>query len=109
MEYARTAFFTGKLSDAEKTEFYQYMAAEVLPLINSFPGQKTLQVNYPKVIDPDGPADLLLMLQHTYTDQAAMEAALGSDNRIQSMHATNKIIEKLNIGVYHINFTRDSL
>lgn len=108
MEFARTAYFEGNLSDAEKQEFYEYMVAEVLPIIQSFPGQKSLQVNYPETIDPAGPQKLLLMLQHTYADEAAMSAALMSDRRTASMHATNKIIDKLNISVFHINFKRES-
>lgn len=109
MTFARTAYFEGDLTDSEQQEFYEYMITEVIPIIQTFPGQESLQVNYPKTIDPAGPQKLLLMLQHTYQDEATMNAALMSDQRNASMHATNKIIGRLNINVFHINFKRDTL
>lgn len=109
MKLARTAFFTGKLNEDQKEEFYAYMKAEVLPIIRSFPNNLGLQYNIPKVIDPAGPQDLLLMLQHTYDSAEEMQVALSSEQRKQSALATNKILEKLNVSVYHINFERGEL
>jgi quinol monooxygenase YgiN len=109
MVYARTAFFQGTLTAPERQEFQDYMRAEVVPILQTFPGIQTLQLNFPEVIDPAGPQDLLLMMQHTYADQAAMDAALSSERRTLSMHATNKILDKLAILVYHVNFQREAL
>jgi hypothetical protein len=109
MVYGRTAFFHGKLTEPEQQEFQTYMLAEVVPILQTFPGMQTLQLNFPDIIDAAGPQDLLLMLQHTYTDQASMDVALASDRRTMSMHATNKILDKFPISVYHVNFQRESL
>jgi len=109
MVYARTAFFHGTLTASERQEFQAYMTAEVVPILQTFPGMQTLQLNFPDAIDPAGPPDLLLMMQHTYADQASMDAALASDRRTMSMHATNKILDKFPISVYHVNFQRESL
>jgi hypothetical protein len=109
MVYARTAFFHGDLTDAQKQEFYAHMQSEVFPILQTFQGVETIQINYPELIEPAGPQKLVLMMQHTYKDQATMDAALTSDRRVLSMHAANKIIEKLNISVYHINYQRESL
>ncbi|MEH6453164.1 MAG: hypothetical protein V7782_09015, partial [Psychromonas sp.] len=100
----RTAFFKGNLDQSQKQEFYDYMLKEVVPIIKTFPNNLGVRVNIPKLIEEGGDKDLLLMMQHTYENKEVMAAALDSDQRIASMHATIKIIEKFDINVHHINF-----
>lgn len=104
MTYARTAFFQGELDELQKKEFYDYMMTEVVPIIKTFPNNLGVRVNIPKLIEDGGAKNLLLMLQHTYENKEVMASALDSEQRIASMHATIKIIEKFNINVHHINF-----
>lgn len=107
MTIIRTAFFEAALTDAQKKDFYQYMEKEVVPIIRTFPNNQGVVVNKPEAIEADSQKNLLLMLQHSYENQSVMESALDSNERIASMHATKKIIEKYNITVHHINFVRD--
>ncbi len=107
MTIARTAFFQADLTEEQKQDFYQYMEKEVIPIIRTFPNNQGVVVSKPEAIEAEGLKNLLLMMQHSYKDQATMEAALASDARIASMNATKVIIEKYNIHVHHINFVRD--
>jgi hypothetical protein len=106
MTYVRTAFFEGELTQAEKEDFYQYMLAEVAPIIASFPNSLGLEVDIPHDIESDSHKNLLLMLRHSYASKDVMLDALKSDRRLDSMVATKVIIEKYNIHVHHINFER---
>ncbi len=107
MTIVRTAFFEAELTEEQKKDFYQYMENEVVPIIRTFPNNLGVVVNKPEVIEAESHKNLLLMMQHSYESQEVMEAALASDARIASMHATKAIIEKYNINVHHINFVRD--
>lgn len=107
MTILRTAFFEADLSDAQKQDFYQYMEQEVVPIIRTFPNNQGVILNQPEAIEAEGLQQLLLMMQHSYADQETMDAALASEARVKSMHATKAIIDKYNIRVHHINFVRD--
>jgi hypothetical protein len=107
MTIVRTAFFEAELTQEQKNDFYQYMENEVVPIIRTFPNNQGVVVNKPDLIEAESHKNLLLMMQHSYEDQSVMEAALASDARLASMHATKVIIEKYNINVHHINFVRD--
>jgi len=83
------------------------MEKEVVPIIATFPNNQGVIFNKPEAIEAESHQNLLLMMQHSYENQAVMEAALSSDARLASMHATKVIIEKYDIHVHHINFVRD--
>ncbi|AYV23664.1 hypothetical protein L1D34_14710 [Vibrio mediterranei] len=106
MTIIRTAFFEAELTEEQKQDFYQYMENEVVPIIRTFPNNLGVVVNKPEAIEADSHKNLLLMMQHSYEDEATMLKALDSDARIRSMLATKVIIEKYNIHVHHINFVR---
>ncbi|WP_234495481.1 hypothetical protein [Vibrio maritimus] len=107
MTIIRTAFFEAELTEEQKQDFYQYMDNEVVPIIRTFPNNLGVVVNKPEAIEADSHKNLLLMMQHSYEDEATMLKALDSDARVRSMLATKVIIEKYNIHVHHINFVRD--
>ncbi|HAS24848.1 hypothetical protein AB6D90_22180 [Vibrio splendidus] len=107
MTIFRTAFFEADLTEEQKQDFYQYMENEVAPIIRTFPNNQGLTLNKPEAIEADSHKNLLLMMQHSYENESAMAAALDSEQRIKSMHATKVIIEKYDIHVHHINFVRD--
>lgn len=109
MLYVRTAYFEGDLSAEQKQEFHAYMTRNVAPIIRSFPGCKGVQINYPDELEAAAPQQSLLMIQHAYDSKEALAAALDSDERVASMNATMKIVEKFNIKVFHINFSRDTI
>ncbi|ASI91780.1 MULTISPECIES: hypothetical protein [Vibrio] len=104
MTIIRTAFFEAELTEEQKQDFYQYMENEVVPIIRTFPNNLGVVVNKPEAIEADSHKNLLLMMQHSYEDEATMLKALDSDSRVRSMLATKVIIEKYNIHVHHINF-----
>ncbi len=106
MTIIRTAFFEAELTEEQKQDFYQYMENEVVPIIRTFPNNLGVVVNKPEAIEADSHKNLLLMMQHSYQDEATMLKALDSDARVRSMLATKVIIEKYNIHVHHINFVR---
>ncbi len=107
MTIARTAFFEANLTEEQKQDFYQYMEQEVVPIIRTFPNNLGVVISKPEAIEADSHKNLLLMMQHSYKDQATMNAAIASDARLASMKATKVIVEKYNIHVHHINFVRD--
>jgi hypothetical protein len=107
MTIIRTAFFEAELTEEQKQDFYQYMENEVVPIIRTFPNNLGVVVNKPEAIEADSHKNLLLMMQHSYEDEATMLKALDSDSRVRSMLATKVIIEKYNIHVHHINFVRN--
>lgn len=109
MIYARTAFFEGDLNAVQKKEFIEYMSNTVAPIIRTFPGCQGVQINVPQKLDPAAPKQLLLMVQHSYKDADAFTKALDSEQRIASMNATNVMIEKFAVKIYHIDFNRDSI
>ncbi len=106
MTIIRTAFFEAELTEEQKQDFYQYMENEVVPIIRTFPNNLGVVVNKPEAIEADSHKNLLLMMQHSYEDEATMLKALDSDARVRSMLATKVIIGKYNIHVHHINFVR---
>ena len=107
MTIIRTAFFEAELTEEQKQDFYQYMENEVVPIIRTFPNNLGVVVNKPEAIEADSYKNLLLMMQHSYEDEATMLKALDSDARVRSMLATKVIVEKYNIYVHHINFVRN--
>tara|TARA_R110001583_G_scaffold37474_1_gene122032 strand:- start:915 stop:1238 length:324 start_codon:yes stop_codon:yes gene_type:complete len=107
MTILRTAFFEADLNDEQKEDFYQYMENTVIPIIRTFPNNNGVVISKPEFIESEDHQHLLLMLQHSYKDKPTMDKALNSDARLDSMHATNKIIEKYNISVHHMNFMQD--
>lgn len=107
MTIVRTAFFEADLTDEQKQDFYNYMEKEVVPIIRTFPNNLGVVVSKPETIEAESHKNLLLMMQHSYQNKEAMEAAIASDARIASMNATKIIIEKYNIYVHHINLLRD--
>lgn len=107
MTIIRTAFFEAELTEEQKQDFYQYMENEVVPIIRTFPNNLGVVVNKPEAIEADSHKNLLLMMQHSYEDEATMLKALDSDARVRSMLATKVIVEKYNIHVHHINFVRN--
>jgi quinol monooxygenase YgiN len=109
MIYARTAFFEGDLNEAQKKEFVEYMRNTVAPIIRTFPGCLALQINVPYKLEPAAPKQLLLMVQHSYKDADAFTKAIDSEQRTASMNATNVMIEKFAVKVYHIDFYNDSI
>ena len=109
MMYVRTAYFEGDLTDEQKQEFQEYMTSTVAPIIRTFPGCQGVQINYPDELEPAAPQQSLLMIQHAYESKAALAAALDSEERVKSMNATMKIVEKFDIKVFHINFNREAM
>jgi len=107
MTIVRTAFFEANLTEEQKQDFYQYMEKEVVPIIRTFPNNQGVVVNKPEAIEAESHKNLLLMMQHSYESESVMQAALASDARIASMHATKVIIEKYKINVHHINFVHN--
>lgn len=107
MTIVRTAFFEANLTDEEKLDFYNYMEKEVVPIIRTFPGNKGVKFSKPEFIESDSHKNLLVMMQHSYENKAAMEHALNSPQRIASMNATKIIVEKYKLHVHHMNFIVD--
>ncbi|MEM9603070.1 MAG: hypothetical protein AAGA11_09420 [Pseudomonadota bacterium] len=105
----RTAYFEGELSDADAAAFQAYMRTTVAPIIRTFPGCLGVQINVPVMLEPAAPQQSLLMIQHGYESEAALEAALASDQRRQSMEATVKALERYGVTVFHINHRRETL
>ncbi|MEJ6079693.1 hypothetical protein MT391_14310 [Vibrio sp. 1-Bac 57] len=107
MTILRTAFFEANLSAEEKEDFYQYMQQVVAPIINTFPHNQGVVLSKPEFIESEAHQEVLLIMQHSYANKALMQQALDSEQRIQSMNATKKIIEKYNIRVHHMNLIQD--
>ena len=107
MTIVRTGFFEADLDDEQKQDFYQYMEKEVLPLIQKFPNNLGVVLSKPQFIEAESHQHLILMMQHGYNSEELMNEALNSPERIASMNATKKIVEKYNIRVHHVNFLRD--
>lgn len=107
MTILRTAFFEANLNPEQKKDFYQYMEQVVVPIIATFPNNQGVVISKPEFIESQDHQNVLLMLQHSYKDKLVMERALNSEQRIASMNATKKIIEKYNISVHHMNFVQD--
>jgi len=103
MTILRTAFFEANLTTAEKQDFYQYMQDVVVPIIATFPNSQGVVLSKPEFIESEDHQNVLLIMQHSYSDKAAMEEALDSEQRIASMNATKKILEKYDIKVHHMN------
>lgn len=106
MTILRTAFFEAKLTTAEKEDFYQYMQNVVVPIIATFPNNLGVVLSKPEFIESEDHQNVLLIMQHSYSDKAMMKEALDSEQRIASMNATKKIIEKYGIKVHHMNLVQ---
>ena len=104
--HVRTAYFEGELSDADKTAFQHTMLTTVAPIIRSFPGCRGVQVNIPHTLEPAAPQASLLMIQHSYDSADDLEAALASNERQQSLVATQAAMAPYDITVFHINHER---
>ncbi len=104
--YVRTAYFEGPLSDDEKAAFQHAMITNVAPIIRSFPGCRGVQLNVPRALEPDAPQQSLLMIQHSYESPEALEAALASTQRQESLAATQAAMAPYDIRVFHINHER---
>ena len=106
--YVRSAFFEGSLDDAQLATFREHMTDVVAPIVATFPGVRRYDLFWPDMLEAGAPA-LVLNMAHFYDDAAAMEAALASPQRADSVRATGAILERLPLKVWHINYHHASI
>lgn len=101
MAFVRVAFFEGQLKPGGETGFFAYARERLVPLWKSFPGLQSFRM-LPGGKSDDGAHPFLLMLEFTYPNQAAMEAALEAPIRMQSREVTKGLFEYFDGRISHI-------
>ena len=87
----RTAHFIGSVHPDHQSEFNQHCDAEVLPLLNRFPGILSAAIERPFSSDP-GAAPIYQIYRLRFPDEAAMAGALDSPVRAQVHEAMAAIL-----------------
>jgi hypothetical protein len=99
----RFAFFEGKVV-GDITEFRRRVAEEMVQTWTAFPGAIAVRVLYPESWDADAP-EYALILETDYPDEAALQCALDSQERLDSRAATQKWLLPMFDGKIHHHIT----
>lgn len=86
----RMAIFRGTIPAKNKTAFTKHLTTKMLPLIRDFPRISSVEALIPTSSDPSL-ADVQLILEMRYRDEAAMTAALASPQRAQNGEETKTL------------------
>lgn len=87
----RMAIFRGNLPKANRADFRAHLSTRMLPLIRDFPSILSAEALFPTSSDP-ALADVQLILDMRYEDEAAMETALASPQRAQNGEETKELL-----------------
>lgn len=97
----RCAFFEGRILGGHEEEFDDFVRSNLVPLWTRFPG--ALNVTVLREVEAEGGSHRYpLILQISYPNLAAVEAALQSAVRFESREETKKLLEMFEGRVFHV-------
>ena len=100
----RYALFEGHINNGQTDAFRAAVLAEVLPHWNAFPGVLAVRVCFANERD-EGAPELPLILAISYSDRAAVDAALASPERAAAKAATESVLARFFHGRIHHHIT----
>lgn len=100
----RYALFEGTLADGTDAAFRAAVLADLLPTWQAFPGAAAVRVTFADSRDDGAPA-IALILAVDYPDQAALDTALASPERLASRAATERVMARFFAGRIHHHVT----
>ncbi|SEA92082.1 hypothetical protein [Rubrimonas cliftonensis] len=100
----RYALFEGAVAEGAETAFRAAVLAELVPAWRAFPGAVAVRVAFADGRDEGAPA-IPLILAVDYPDQAALDAALASPERLASRAATERVTARFFAGRIHHHLT----
>ncbi len=100
----RYALFEGTVPADQTEAFRAAVLTELLPTWQAFPGATAVRVTFADSRD-DGAPEIPLILATDYPDQAALDIALASPQRIASRAATQSVIARFFTGRIHHHVT----
>ncbi len=80
--------------------FFEYVREKMLPVWMSFPGLEDLRVS--TAVSPENGIEYPLHTSFTFADEAALEAALASPERQESLKRTKELMEMFEGRVFHV-------
>lgn len=100
----RYALFQGTIAPGQTEAFRHAVLSELLPTWQAFPGATSVRVTFADSRD-DGAPEIPLILATNYPDQAALDLALASPERIASRAATQRVMPRFFTGEIHHHVT----
>eukprot|EP01037_Dinobryon_pediforme_P014901 gene14901-15038_t len=99
--FKRLAFFEGAILPGREAEFDAYISERLVPLWTQFP--RALRVETMREVEAeDGSHRYPLVLEISYPDKQAIEAALASAVRAESREMTKGLLAMFNGRVFHV-------
>jgi len=99
--FKRLAFFEGKILAGREAEFDAYIKERLVPLWTQFP-RATRVETLREVEAEDGSHRYPLVLEISYPDKAAIEAAMASSVRFESREMTKGLLAMFEGRVFHV-------
>lgn len=99
----RFAFFEGKVV-GDVAEFRRRVVEEMVQTWTAFPGASAVRVMFPESWD-EGAPEYAVILETDYPDEAALQSALDSQERLDSRAATQKWLLPMFEGKIHHHIT----
>lgn len=100
----RYALFEGSIRDGMDKAFRNAVLEELVPTWTAFPGAEAVRVSFADARD-DGAPEYPLILAVDFADQAALDRALASEQRISSRAATQRVVPQYFDGRIHHHVT----
>lgn len=100
----RYALFEGVVAEGTDADFRAAVLDELVPTWRAFPGAVAVRVTFTDSRDEGAPT-IPLILAVDYPDQAALDAALASPERLASRAATERVMARFFVGRIHHHVT----
>jgi hypothetical protein len=100
----RYALFEGSVAAGAEAAFREAVLADLVPTWRAFPGAVAVRVTFADSRD-DGAPSIPLILAVDYPDQAALDRALASAERLASRAATERVMARFFTGRIHHHVT----
>lgn len=101
----RYALFEGRIRDGLETQFRQAVLDELVPTWRAFPGARDVRVTFVEDRD-EGAPQFVMILAVDYLDQAQLDQALASPERLISRAATERVLPRFFDGRIHHHVTQ---